>query len=211
MRKGEVIANVQSSGYFCTQSPSVSFGKTKFLFVIDKSGSNADTDPNNQKRADNIENFFNGPAGSPRKNNPGIEWGFIEFSGDTAEAYINEGGDVRKPIFVGVPDNVAAMDNALIQLRQADDGTTPYKAALSLAKKAIQDDITKHPTEQSMYVIFFMSDGQPTDYGFEGPPTEETFRDVDDLVNTVPGRPGVYVPVRAALEQTKIKIRLTER
>ncbi|MCC6276474.1 MAG: VWA domain-containing protein [Oligoflexia bacterium] len=187
-KRQEELANVQSEGTFCTQSPSVTTGKTKFMFVIDKSGSNGSTDPNNLKRAKNLEKFFNGPDTAPRKLNSGIEWGFIEFSGDTATAYINEGGDGRKPIFVGVPDNEAAMSQALQKLRGPDGGSTPYKAALALTKKAIQDDVTKHPGEASSYVIFFMSDGMPTDYGFEGPAGPEAFRDVDELVNMLPGQ-----------------------
>ncbi len=45
---------VESLGTFCTKDPDELNRFTKFLFVMDKSGSNSTTDPNNVKRAGNI-------------------------------------------------------------------------------------------------------------------------------------------------------------
>ncbi|MCB0394111.1 MAG: hypothetical protein KDD25_06110, partial [Bdellovibrionales bacterium] len=54
---GEFV-NVQSEGSFCTLSPEAVNRHTKFLFIVDKSGSNGQTDPGAQKRADNIDLFY---------------------------------------------------------------------------------------------------------------------------------------------------------
>ncbi|MDZ4677091.1 MAG: hypothetical protein SGI74_06225 [Oligoflexia bacterium] len=180
-------ASVKSEGYFCTQAPQISNGITKFMFVIDKSGSNVDTDPGNAKRADNIERFFNSPASSPRRDNPNIAWGYIAFAGSSATAFINDGND-QNPTFVGVPNNIAAMNNALALQRGPDNDLTPYRAAIALTKKAIINDQALHPNETHNYVVFFVSDGRPTDYGAEGPAGADAFSDVDDLVNTIPGK-----------------------
>jgi hypothetical protein len=187
--------SVSSMGGFCTQTPDKNDRITKFMFVIDKSGSNAitPTDADNSKRAGNIEKFFNGIAPGqtvPRKDQPNLKWGYIAFQNDAANAYI--GTDSNNPTFVGVndsPDDKVVMSDALNQQRNnADDGSTPYKAAISMTKKAITDDLKNHPDEKSDYVIFFMSDGKPTDYtGSEDPAGAEAFKGIDDLVATDPG------------------------
>jgi hypothetical protein len=187
--------DVQSDGAFCTQAPDKNDRITKFMFVIDKSGSNTSTDPNNAKRANNIEAFFNGtPQGltQARKDNPNTKWGYIAFQGNTASAYIADNSS--KPIFVGVNDNPndkTVMTSAFKKQRSnSDTDTTPYHEALGLTKTAIQNDIKLHPNEKSEYVVFFMSDGMPTDYnsgGHEEPAGAAAFQDVDELVAVAPG------------------------
>jgi len=187
LKPREKITNIASVGSFCTQPPDTSTVFTKFLFVIDKSGSNSSgngfsngTDPDNRKRADNIEKFW-----IPRQTNPFIKWGYVVFNGDFgSKAYI--GPNDGKAGFSGIPDD---MQNAISRQRsEADTNGTPYKAALGMAKQAIRDDIKEHPEEDSNYLVFFMSDGYPTDYNGQGPPGPEAFADVQDLINIYPGK-----------------------
>ncbi|MBK9294049.1 MAG: hypothetical protein IPM57_06325 [Oligoflexia bacterium] len=75
-----------------------------------------------------------------------------------------------------------------LQRSEPDDGGTPYRAAIAMAKQTIRGDIKDHPEEDSIYLVFFMSDGYPTDYGSQGPPGQPAFDDVQDLINIAPGR-----------------------
>ncbi|MCB0362338.1 MAG: hypothetical protein KDD35_06435, partial [Bdellovibrionales bacterium] len=72
-------------------------------------------------------------------------------------AYI---GDNQLPTFGDASDMQAAIDR---QRSDGDDGCTPYLNALSLAKTAIIQDLEDHPEEDSVYNVFFMSDGAPND------------------------------------------------
>jgi uncharacterized protein YegL len=58
-----------------------------------------------------------------------------------------------------------AMQAAIDQTpRNSDDeGCTPYLAGLSLARLAIEKDLEAYPDEDSVYNVFFMSDGKPND------------------------------------------------
>lgn len=164
--------NVSSSGGFCLAPPKETVRYTKILFVVDKSGSNArpanpdpnnpsveapPSDPNNVYRADSIERFW-----AKHKEDPYIKWGYIAFgeSNSTVRSYINDGKD-SEPSFSQDPQ---AMENALDKQRTIpDDGCTPYLGALSLAQQAIARDVQGKPEEDSRYMVFFMSDGFPTD------------------------------------------------
>lgn len=134
----------------------------KVLFVVDKSGSNATVnglgnDPNNIKRADSIEIFLN-----KKRDDPFYKWGYIVFGVDQnkSQAWINEDGNLSQGKF-GTPEE---MDQALrLQRGVPDNGCTPYLGGLQLAKITIQKDLEDHPDEDSVYNVFFMSDGFPND------------------------------------------------
>jgi len=189
--------SVASDGILCAEPPSKGLRYTKFLFVIDKSGSNQmavngrpASDPDNVYRADKIEAFYNKHSGDPY-----MKWGYIEFGSNMGEAaaYISAGGNDQSPIFSQDPSD---MRGALSKQRgNPNNGCTPYRAALSLSKVAIKKDMLSHPEEESFYMVFFMSDGMPTDYtdasggcnGSEAPAGDAAFADVDDLMSINPG------------------------
>ncbi|MBX9766416.1 MAG: hypothetical protein K2X47_04015, partial [Bdellovibrionales bacterium] len=152
-----------SKGEFCTQEPTDIDRSVKFLFIMDKSGSNvsgggfggAGTDPNNLKRAGNFEAFY-----EENKANSNIHWGMIGFQegGEGTRALIEVDGG---PGFTNIDSEVRA---GVARLRgNADDGGTPYRAALTTARSAIERDLQKHPEMSSTYWVFFISDGEPTD------------------------------------------------
>lgn len=170
-----------AAGKFCTHVPDIQNVYTKFLFVIDKSGSNLQTDANNQKRADNIERFW-----LSHSNNQFIKWGYIMFQGSAAIPYITNGQNARSAGFSSDPE---AMRNAIRRQRNdPDQNETPYHSALLISKRAIEEDRRDHPDEDSTYIVFFISDGYPTDYGQQEPPGPEAFKDVDNLMEAAPGR-----------------------
>ncbi|MGE0764230.1 MAG: VWA domain-containing protein [Bdellovibrionales bacterium] len=157
---GGTLSNVQGKGELCITEPEEVKRWMKFLFVIDKSGSNSDTDPNAEKRAGNIERFLRSNIAATNN-----QYSMIQFSGETATAYINEGCE-DCPTF-SADLNVAL--TAANRLRtEGDGGSTPYKAALQLAQTAIRNDIDKNPEEESFYMVFFISDGEPTDIANDG-------------------------------------------
>lgn len=178
-RPREKATSVSSAGTFCTHAPDLSRRFTKFLFVIDKSGSNQSTDRNNQYRADNIENFYN-----KHQDNEFIKWGYIAFVGGNATAFINDGNE--EPIFSQDPND---MRDAIAEQRGGDGGNTPYKAALGMARTAIQKDLRDHPEEDSLYMVFFMSDGGPTDFNKGNPEIGQEL--VEDIIDVAPGRVNV--------------------
>ena len=58
------------------------------------------------------------------------------------------------------------MTNAITRIGTvADGGGTPYRSALTMARAAVTYDVNANPAQISSYVIVFLSDGQPTDYG----------------------------------------------
>ncbi len=163
----------------------------KFLFVVDKSGSNRRADPNNVRRADNIERFLN-----QHRDNPYVKWGFIQFGQSQAvpvSSYIMD-PNTGEPGF----SNAFAMDEALGLLRsEADAGCTPYMPALALSKQVIREDIQNYPEESSVYHVFFLSDGRPDPPSGGGgcgsatvtnSPTDPFLFEVRSLINLKPNK-----------------------
>ncbi|MBX7231031.1 MAG: VWA domain-containing protein [Bdellovibrionales bacterium] len=152
------LANVEGKGQFCITEPQEVKRKTKFLFVVDKSGSNSSTgdgtDPGAEKRAGNIDKFLRANLNSSNQ-----EYGLLWFAGTKAGAFIY-GQNESDPTFT--PDIRVALQ-AVQALRQEDAGETPYRAALNLARTAISNDKKKNTDEESFYMVFFVSDGDPTD------------------------------------------------
>ncbi len=187
-------AIIQSSkDELCVAPPEGTPRYSKVIFVVDKSGSNQNTDPTNIRRADNIQAFVNSKRGDPF-----YKWSYIVFglSSSDAQAYINKDNNVKAPVF-GTP---ADMDTAIARHRATrDNGCTPYLAGLDLAQTAIKDDIEAFPDEDSVYNIFFISDGFPTDSGatrggcggarpVRASPEDPYIKKVVDLVALLPDR-----------------------
>lgn len=173
VRLGEpVLPPVQqkSVGDFCISPPESLERFTKFLFVMDKSGSNGSMDPGANLRAGSIETFY-----QDNRNNPYFKWGMVTFQGSDSKA------EIEGPYFTQDENMV---NDAITSLRSGDGDSTPYGSALSVSRLAIETDIDENPDEDSVYMVFFVSDGVPTDV-----------RDVSklrgmvrDLVNAKPGR-----------------------
>ncbi len=168
-------AQTKGSGEFCVSPPQSLARYTKFLFVMDKSGSNSGTDPGALKRANNIEAFYNANA-----TNPYYRWGMLRFSGDASEALIYK-QTPDAPVFT---DKEELVRDGLTRLRGAEGGETPYGAALQFARRTILIDRETYPQEDSMYMVFFVSDGDPTDT--ENQQTLASY--VQDLVSASPDR-----------------------
>ncbi len=164
------LASTRSIGGFCISPPDETQRFTKFLFVMDKSGSNDTTDPGANKRAGNFEQFYN-----DNKDNDFFKWGMIDFHQGQSEAFI------INPYFT---QDEPTVRNAVNLLRAIDVGSTPYRSALSLTLEAIQSDMIEFPEEDSIYQVFFISDGGPTDTKS----VSELRNRVRDIINLQPGR-----------------------
>lgn len=176
---GEVPNSVKSVGKLCVSEPQEVLAYTKFLFVVDKSGSNAGeggaraTDRNAVKRAGNIEKFIR-----QNLNKTHYHYGMIGFYDHVADAYIEDG---EGPSFTTDPQRALEAAN---RLRQGDSGLTPYKAALLATRLAIKKAMAANPNERSVYMVFFLSDGEPMPK--ETQPDKEIFDLVRDIVENQP-------------------------
>jgi hypothetical protein len=172
----------------CQNGTTTANKPTKFLFIVDQSGSNLDgpyehpgqaTDPSKTFRYGVISEFVQKHGGKST-----INWGFISLRSPNAQSMISGFGDT------------AAMNTALQTfLSTPDAGDTPYKSALQLARDTIAQDLGKNGTVTFQYRIAFLTDGYPTDYCTDPTLTlcpgamQETAldNDVQSVINAAPG------------------------
>lgn len=146
--------SLKTQGNICSDLPAELGLNTKILFVVDKSGSNSATDPNNVLRAGSMRNLINQYVG-----NDHIFWGLIEFHNDGATFLIENATD---PVTYFTNDSNEALAAVSRFENLPDTGSTPYLAALSRARDAVQSDIVNSAEEMmSNYNVIFISDGQP--------------------------------------------------
>lgn len=147
----------------------------KLMFVIDISGSNVHngaSDPNKEVRGDSIQEFFD-----QYKQHSNFSWGMSVFNYNSAHTLI---GNNAHPLFT---NSTNTMQNAIDYFFTLDDeGGTPYRPAISMAKKAIQQDSTY--TSDTKYVVVFLSDGYPDPYVNDS--TLES--DISGLINVYPNQ-----------------------
>ncbi len=177
--------------------------KLKFIFVVDRSGSNEEeiifndngdpihtrpgTDPGpatiptfvRNRRFDSINNFVN-----DYEESEDIYWSFVEF-GDAEDTEVPVGEDADEPENVFNNDKDLFI-NEIVEVRRnedVDNQATNYSRAIAKIFDVISDDI-EFEREQpeiisSSYVIFYLSDGVPRVNG--------QLQDNGDLVNGVEG------------------------
>ena len=132
-------------GSFCTDSPEEVVFPVKVLFLVDTSGSNQFTDPN-QQRASAVEDVIERHIG-----NPGVSFSIIRFDGrirDLTGGFTNDKG---------------VLQEATELLREADS-VTDYQGALGTAFTTLLVDMqASEPAElvRTKYVTVFFSDGTP--------------------------------------------------
>lgn len=175
----EMKLNVKTDALVCTEDPLVIGRYSKIMFIIDKSGSNNDTDPDlqNGRRITAIRDFF-----EKNKSNKYIKWGFINFNQNGAQSYIpdQEG-----------PDRIFTTDTALFEQAmaqfsaEADAGGTPYRAALQLTTSAVREEIKADNAAgiTANFNLIFITDGVPTDYTSD----DQFHSDVEALAALSPG------------------------
>jgi hypothetical protein len=149
VKKATEAVNTKSQGNFCISPPEDLNRFTKFMFVVDKSGSNTSTDPGADKRYTNIMRFYD-----ENMTEPYFKWGLIAYVNTEPITYI------ENPYF---SQDDAQIRQGIERLREGDSGGTPYGSALARTKDVIRQDIQDNRDEESIYMIFFISDGDPTD------------------------------------------------
>ncbi len=162
------IEYAEASATFCTRSASEKKQRVKYLFVLDRSGSNQGvsistdppvaTDPTGARRFGSLLNFL---ANTPE--DPGYTYfHLLNFS---TGAWVPDG-------MTGFTDDKAAFTAVVTQekkdLLQDDTGYTDYQAALTKARQVIQADAQSEldlaipgSERSSLYVMIFVSDGVP--------------------------------------------------
>ncbi len=142
----------------CLTTVAQSTSKIKITFVVDMSGSNAGangTDPQKAFRFGKIKQFI-----LDNQSNSRISWQFIGF-GYINEAYAFITRDSVTPIFTSSSSEILGAANTFMTI--ADQGATPYKAAINATAATIKEDL-KTPQTDTKYVVLFLSDGMPSDY-----------------------------------------------
>ncbi|MCB0422640.1 MAG: VWA domain-containing protein [Bdellovibrionales bacterium] len=163
------VVAVESKGDFCISEPDEVLKSTKFLFIVDKSGSNADTDPGGKKRSGNIESFV-----LSQKESEFLQYGVVVF-GDGAEAYTTD--ESGAPGFT--PSQSSAIKAARRISSEGDGGGTPYQSGLGMGRSLIANDIAKNRDADVTYIVFFISDGEPTDLDMNSDIGFPSFGDYD--------------------------------
>jgi len=152
---------------FCTTPSDAIKSNLKFIFIVDRSGSNKQrydlnnnnaplpgTDPDGTRRFDALMRFVQAYQADPN-----IYWSMINFGS----------GVLGNPNFQGFTNDKTAFYNFVSDQKtrtaQIDGGGTNYLDALDRAYDMIQEDIdfarTQNPKISSNYVLFFISDGEP--------------------------------------------------
>lgn len=173
-RGASLPSNAVSKGSFCTLNPEESLAYTNYLFIIDYSGSNDDTDPARARVAAALD-FYNQKVGVSY-----IRWGSIAFS-DDPRALIYETSD-QEPIFT---DDPALLQEGIDRMQnEPHEGRTNYSDTVDMAADAIIRD-RELTGRQDNYIVFFLTDGEPNQGDTS---TEGLVRRVEDLVGISPGK-----------------------
>lgn len=172
---------------FCTQKASDVRSNMKFIFIMDRSGSNQTryttdtpplslpgTDPDGNLRFPPLLNFI-----SSYQNTPNVFWSLINFS--TNAQVLGNDFDPDVASFYG------KVQNQQIQTQTLDTGWTDYLKALTAARTLITEDIKKakeqFPIVASTYVVFFISDGAPIVSGNVMLSSSEIYASVEGMLS----------------------------
>ncbi len=147
---------------FCTIEATKIKSNLKYIFVIDKSGSNQDlsnaigTDPNGERRYASLELYL--------ESAPKDETVFYSLINLSTNSSVVSGFTNDKEHFQEIIQHEANPNNRMPPT-PSDGGWTNFSAALSSANELIFDDIQlakeAKTVVSSYYVIIFISDGAP--------------------------------------------------
>ncbi|MCB0422981.1 MAG: VWA domain-containing protein [Bdellovibrionales bacterium] len=166
----QVVAKSTTSGSFCSTPPQLDGDILNVIFVLDMSGSNIEypTDLPG-KRFDVIENFVDMDCANK---NAGNKFAIIGFSDKT---FLECSAAALKSPNLVKPDiaNLKQIQESDVAIR--DGGGNPlnmtqthYLKGVDCASNIISSHISDLPEEEKQrnaYLVFFLTDGVPTDYG----------------------------------------------
>ncbi|MES2768234.1 MAG: vWA domain-containing protein [Bdellovibrionota bacterium] len=143
-------SNAVSKGSFCTYNPEEKLAYTNYLFIIDYSGSNGQTD-SKKTRVKKALAFY-----EEKKAMPYVRWGSIGFD-DDPKAMIYETNN-QEPIFTNDPTII----NPGIERmkKESHSGSTNYSDTIDMATEAIALDMAQNKRDDN-YIVFFLTDGEP--------------------------------------------------
>lgn len=182
----------------CQDIPALS-RDTRIIYIVDQSGSNRvstknngvnvceqgdtgckpPTDPNKTFRGTAIQKFFD-----KYQSKANFSWSFLTFAGNSANTLIGSSASTA------ITSDQGAYQGAINTfMATQDDGGTPYKKALQLAKEVISKDPGLNGSRAPQYAVVFVSDGFPSDYGTStGAAASSAMEaDINALVNAAPG------------------------
>jgi len=153
---------------YCIMKPKKVISNLKFIFVVDKSGSNQDspdlglrgTDVDGSRRYRPIIQYLNDAP-----NDPTVFYSLVNFA--TESNIVSEFTNVKEDFSATV--QTESNPTGVTPPRPSDGGWTNFERALANVDKLIKDDISDardqeaitHKTVSSYYVVIFISDGAP--------------------------------------------------
>ncbi len=183
---------------FCTSDASAVKSKLKFIFVLDKSGSNQGTatelgtDPDGSRRYDAIMHFLDQSV-IP---DPTISYALVNFSTNASrpgnDRFIDKAAFETKVINQKFESGCVYADKYDSGC-PADGGWTNYLNAYSVVNELIAHDIQQakdnlDEIESSSYVVFFVTDGAPITGGTPG---NYIYQSTSDILGAVRGLKGL--------------------
>lgn len=152
---------------YCTTKSDTIQSNLKFIFVMDRSGSNQQrydlnnnnaplpgTDPTGTRRFDALMRFV-----QSFQSDPLIYWSMLNFATDVLGGSNYQGFTNNRDSFLNFVDQQQRLTATI------DGGSTNYQAALDRVQNMILEDVEKAraavPMVSSNYVVFFVSDGEP--------------------------------------------------
>lgn len=174
---------VESS--FCTDDPTTLSFPVKILFVVDTSQSMNRTDPTGRRLVavqEVVDTYIN---------DPGVEFGIIQFSGATNVL------TQRVPGEDGFTRDQAQLQQAIVRLGVAEQ-PTDYEGALRNVVRVLGNDMMNMPEDnlaRAKYVVIFMSDGLPSPVD----PPDNTRTSILERVAEIQNLKRVYRPAEIRL------------
>ena len=195
---------------FCTMKPDSTKSNLKFIFILDKSGSNQvdydagnlaiqGTDVDGSRRYVPLQQFL---ANAP--DDPSVYYSLINF--DTNPRAIKNFTNSRTDFGTTIASEHNPNNSSPAQ--PVDGGFTNYIGALGLASDMIKQDITQSITvsqatgviTSSFYVIFFISDGAP----YTNVNNQLVLQDKTFVLNAITGMLGYKAAYPAYVESVQV-------
>ncbi|MBI3179798.1 MAG: VWA domain-containing protein, partial [Deltaproteobacteria bacterium] len=174
---------LEVSGSFCAEGAENLAAYLKIMFIVDRSNSMLETDPNNRRLAaleEVVRQFIDNPVTLELRD--GVQIALVSFAGSTDTHTLNALG------LPGFTKDGGKVLTALARLAQVNS-LTGYDKALGTAFQLLDSDMARledAARERSRYEVFFVSDGSPDPCAANSNDPPSAVRAVERIVGLAP-------------------------